>query len=253
MRVEHDWGEHLDPIHHQRPMPREAQLPGLCVGAQPPRPLARDAGRLPVGRAGPDRDQRLGDPSRDELILPRRVRPLVEVDVPLAQLARILPRLLTRQHLREAMRTITVDRDPLVVLTTMPLGAVLTIEPDPDPACSGLGQTASALLQLLPRDDIALVTERICPTGRLTHLREHSQLKMLSEMREGGASLARTVARGDQWNETHLQAKSVQPGRSIPTAGALREDIDAKRAEHDVKRAQRRAVSADPDPRLDRG
>jgi hypothetical protein len=91
MRLEADRGEHLDPVHHQRPMPRQARLPGLRVGPQPPRALTRHPGRIAVNRAGADRHQRLGDPARHELILARRMRPLVEVDVALAQLASVLP------------------------------------------------------------------------------------------------------------------------------------------------------------------
>lgn len=167
-------------------MAREAQLAGPRVDPQPPRPLARDPGRLSIRRARPDRHQRLGNPARDELILARCVRALVELDVPLAKVARILPGLLTRQHLREAMRTVPVGRDALVVLTAMPRRAVLTIEANARPNV------------LWPRTDRlrfapALTTrrhrsrrERTCSTGRLTHLREHSQLKMLSKMREGG-------------------------------------------------------------------
>jgi len=91
MRLEHDRGEHLDPVHHQQPMAREARLPGPGVDPQPPCPLAGHRRRIAVGRARADRHQRLGDPARDELVLARRMRPLVEVDVALAQLAGVLP------------------------------------------------------------------------------------------------------------------------------------------------------------------
>ena len=63
---------------------------------QAPPPLARDQRRVAVGRAGPDRDQRLGDPTGDELVAARRMRPLVEPDVALARLARVVPGLLAR-------------------------------------------------------------------------------------------------------------------------------------------------------------
>ena len=137
MRLEHDRREHLHPIHHQRPMAREAQLTGLRVDPQPPRPLARHPRRSSVRRAGADCHQRPGHPARDELILARCMRPLVELDVPLADLARVLPRLLTRQHLREAMRTIPVGRHALVVLAAMPRCAVLAIEANARPYVLG--------------------------------------------------------------------------------------------------------------------
>ena len=110
-----------DPIHHQRPVPREAQLSGARVGIVAAAP-ARAPPPPPRGRSNPPptADQRLSDPARDELILPRRMRPLVELDVTLAHLARVVPRLLARQHLGEAMRTVAVGRDALVVLPTMP-------------------------------------------------------------------------------------------------------------------------------------
>ncbi len=71
------------------------------------------------------------------------MRPLVELDVTLAQLASVAPGLLARQQLGEAMRTIAVGRKALVVLTTMPHDGVHTetIDPNrtPTPPAHGSG------------------------------------------------------------------------------------------------------------------
>jgi hypothetical protein len=48
------------------------------------------------------------------------------------------------------MRMIAIRRDALVVLPTVPGRAVMASKRTRDPACSGFGHTALALLQLLP-------------------------------------------------------------------------------------------------------
>jgi len=58
------------------------------------------------------------------------VRTFVEADVALAGLG---PGLLPRKVLREAMRTLSVDRNALVQLSTMPGHAVMAVEANPGP------------------------------------------------------------------------------------------------------------------------
>lgn len=70
----------------------------------------------------------------NELIVPRGVRPLVELDVTLAAMASVLPGFLAGQDLGETMRPITIGRNTLVVLPPMPGRAVMTIEPNARPA-----------------------------------------------------------------------------------------------------------------------
>lgn len=59
--------------------PGQAQIAGVRICPQPPRPLARDQRRLAVGCAGADRVKRLRDPTRDELVVPCSVRSFVDV------------------------------------------------------------------------------------------------------------------------------------------------------------------------------
>src|SRR5680860_1545460 len=119
---------------------------------------------------------------RDELVAPRRVRTFVEADVALASLAGLGPGLLPRKVLREAMRTLSVDRNALVQLSTMPGHAVMPSKRTRDPACSCLGHLTAALLQLLSSDDISPVT-----VGATSDIERISQsilsVRMLCEMR----------------------------------------------------------------------
>jgi hypothetical protein len=183
--LEHHRREHLDPVHHQRPMPGEPQSAGPRVDPQPLRSLSCHERRIAIRRATPDHLQRLSDPPRDELILARRVRTLMEVDRALARLTGVVPGLLTRQHLGEAMRTIAVGGHALVALPAMLRRTVMAVEPHPRPRvlrprAHGLG-LAPALAQRrhVRRED----SHRI---GRLTHLSGHLQLKLPTKMRLGG-------------------------------------------------------------------
>src|SRR5680860_881281 len=125
---------------------------------------------------------------RDELVAPRRVRTFVEADVALASLAGLGPGLLPRKVLREAMRTLSVDRNALVQLSTMPGHAVMPSKRTRDPACSCLGHLTAALLQLLSSDDISPVT--VGATSDRTHLAEHSQRQNALRDALGGPRLA---------------------------------------------------------------
>jgi hypothetical protein len=91
MRLEHDRREQLDPVGHQLAMTRLAQLAAVVVDREPRRPLARHQGGLLVGRARADRYQRAGDPTSDELVLPRRLRPLMTLDLALTALTASAP------------------------------------------------------------------------------------------------------------------------------------------------------------------
>ena len=127
-------------------MPGRALFPGARVDPKSLGSFPCYQRRLAIGRAGTESYQRLRDPAGDELILLRRVRPLVEGDIALALLARVLPGLLPWQDFGEAMCTIAIDRDALVVLPPMPSGAVMAIEPHPrptvlSPRTADLGQT----------------------------------------------------------------------------------------------------------------
>ena len=91
--------------------------PGRENRSSPPGPTRSRSARsrryqrhVAVGRTGANRHHRLGDPAGDELVAPRRVRPLVQADVALAGLAAVVPRSLARQNLREPMPTIAVGR-----------------------------------------------------------------------------------------------------------------------------------------------
>src|SRR5680860_514176 len=87
--------------------------------------------RVAVRGTGADHAQRPSDPARDELVAPRRVRTFVEADVALASLAGLGPGLLPRKVLREAMRTLSVDRNALVQLSTMPGHAIMAVDAGP--------------------------------------------------------------------------------------------------------------------------
>ena len=146
MRLEHDGSHHLCPVHHQRRMTRGLQLCGARVGTQALRPFPGYQPHLAVGRTGTDGHQGLCDPTGNELIVPRGVRSLVELDVTLAVVASVLPGFLTGQNLGKAIRPITIGRNALVVLTPMPGRAVMAIEPNARPVVGllrthGLGFT----------------------------------------------------------------------------------------------------------------
>src|SRR5512132_3984800 len=184
--LEDDRREHLDPVRHQRPVPAEAHLAARRIDAHPPGSLARHQRRLGVRRAGSDPPQRLGDSARDELVAPRRVRPLVETDVALAGLAVVPPGLLARQHLGEPMRAIAVGRHALVVLPLMLRRTVMAVEANPRPSVlrSRTDRTGAAP---------ALAQRRHCPredSRQAGHHRIYEStltLRTLSEMRLGGA------------------------------------------------------------------
>ena len=190
--LEHDWGEHLGPVHHQLSVPREPQLAATGVGPhatgvgpQSLRPLPRDHRRVAVGRAGPDHLQRLGDPPSDELILARRVWTLVEVDVALAGLASIRPGLLARQTLGEAVRAIAVRRDSHVALSTVPRRTVATSKPHPRPGVlrprtDRLGLAPALPQRRRPPANIASTPDDSRIYGIILHTRTHP------EMRQGG-------------------------------------------------------------------
>jgi hypothetical protein len=127
-------------------MPGGVHLSGARVDPQSLGPFPCYQRRLAIGRAGTEGYQRLRDPAGNELILLRRVRPLVEGDTALAPLARVRPRLLPWQNFGEAMWTIAIGREALVVLPPMPSRAVVAIEPHPRPTVlrprtADLGQT----------------------------------------------------------------------------------------------------------------
>jgi hypothetical protein len=127
-------------------MPGGVHLSGARVDPQSLGPFPCYQRRLAIGRAGTEGYQRLRDRAGNELILLRRVRPLVEGDTALAPLARVRPRLLPWQNFGEAMWTIAIGREALVVLPPMPSRAVVAIEPHPRPTVlrprtADLGQT----------------------------------------------------------------------------------------------------------------
>jgi hypothetical protein len=70
----------------------------------------------------------LGDPARDELIVARRVRTLIQADITLAGLTRVVPGLLARQKLGEAVRAIAVRGDAPVALPAMLRRTVTAVE-----------------------------------------------------------------------------------------------------------------------------
>jgi hypothetical protein len=128
VRLEDDRGKELDPVSDELAVARRARLARLRVGAQPPRPLARQKRRLALAHSGSDRDQRLGDRPRHELVVPRRVGPRVQTHRPLAGLAGVVPGLLARQQLGEAMRPIPVRGQAAVELAPVARPAVVTVE-----------------------------------------------------------------------------------------------------------------------------
>jgi len=91
MRLEHDRREQLDPVGHEPAVTCLAQLAAVPVDREPRRPLARHQGRVLVGRARADRNQRAGDAASDELVLTRRLRALVAIDLALTTLAALTP------------------------------------------------------------------------------------------------------------------------------------------------------------------
>ncbi len=130
--LEHDRGEHLDPVHHQRPVACQARLP-IGAGAQPLGALARRKRSVAIGRAAAHHHKRLGDPARDELVAARCMRTLMQPDLTLAQLAVVMPGLLARQRRGEGVAAVAVGRGAPIQPPTMPVGAVMTIEADPRP------------------------------------------------------------------------------------------------------------------------
>ena len=85
-------------------MGRLAHLAGLWVEAETPGPGPRHTRGLHVGSASADRGERLGDSTRDELVVARRLRTLAPLDTPLAVLTGVMPRLLAGQKLGEDVR-----------------------------------------------------------------------------------------------------------------------------------------------------
>jgi hypothetical protein len=148
VRLEDDRGKELDPVSDELAVARRARLARLRVGAQPPRPLARQKRRLALAHSGSDRDQRLGDRPRHELVVPRGVGPLVQTHRPLAGLAGVVPGLLARQPLREAMRPIPVRGQAAVELAPVVRPAVVTVEAHP--RASVLRARPPALLHVFP-------------------------------------------------------------------------------------------------------
>jgi hypothetical protein len=132
MGLEHDRCEDLDPVGHQLAVTRHARLAGLGISAQAPRSLALHQRRLAMGRPNPHRHH-LGDPSRDELVVARGVRPLVQPHRALAGLAGVVPRLLAGKQLGEAMRWIAIRGHAAVELAAVARLAVVAIEADPRP------------------------------------------------------------------------------------------------------------------------
>jgi len=140
-----DRREDLDPVCDELAVARRAQLARLGVGAQPPRSLAGDQGRLAVARPGSHRHERLGDPPRDELVVASGVRSLVHTHGSLAALAGVVPSLLARQELGEAMRSVAVGRDAAVELATVVRLAVVAVEAHPRPRMLGVRAGRSCL------------------------------------------------------------------------------------------------------------
>jgi hypothetical protein len=120
------------------------------LAPQPLRAFARDERRLAVARARPDCPQRLRDPTRHELVVARGVRPLVQINRSLAQLARVRPGLLAGQQFGEPVRPITVCRDTPVHLSLVTGLAIRALQTHTRPSMlrvrthrPGLGPTRS--------------------------------------------------------------------------------------------------------------
>jgi hypothetical protein len=112
-------------------MTRLAQLAAVVVDRKPRRPLARYQGGLLVGRARTDRNQRAGNAPSDELVLTRRLRTLVALDLALTALTAHAPRLLTRKKLGEHVRLTVASGEALVALAPMPRPPVRPVQMHP--------------------------------------------------------------------------------------------------------------------------
>ena len=194
--LEDDRREDLDAVHHQRPVPREAQLARLRIDPQSLGALAGHKRRLAIAGTDADHLQRLGDPARDELVLARRVRPFVEADVALAELAVVGPRFLARQGLGEAVRRIAAGGDAAVALAAVPRRAAAAVEANPR---SRMLRPRAGRLGLAP----ALALRR--------HRPRHSS-RRLARLTHQGEQSASENAPGYALGGVRLDERSLRPG-----------------------------------------
>ncbi len=107
------------------------------------------------------------------------------------------------------MRAIAVRWNTLVALPTVSWSTVTEVKRTCDPACSHLGQTALALLQPLPADDIKPAKPRLL---HALHLREHS---------EPENTPVDALVVSDYYKGTHVLVRGPQAGLAEGAAGVL--------------------------------
>jgi hypothetical protein len=132
LKIEHHRREQLNPVSDKLAVGRLAHLAGPAVKAEAPGPGARHPRGLHAGSTSADRGERLGDSTRHELVVARRLRTLAPLDTPLAVLTGVMPPLLAGQKLGQDVR-LPLARRALVALAPMPRPAVAAIELDPRP------------------------------------------------------------------------------------------------------------------------
>ena len=120
MGLEHDRREDLHPVGDELAVPRHPRLAALRVSRQPPRPLGCHQCRLAIARSCAHRDERLGDPARHEPVVARGMRALEKAHRALADPASVMPGLLARQRLREAVRPVAVRGQAAIALRRCP-------------------------------------------------------------------------------------------------------------------------------------
>jgi hypothetical protein len=147
MQREDDRCEQLHPVGDELAVGGLAHLAGLRVEAEAPGPSAGHPRGLPVGSAGPDGGECLGDSAGDELVVARCLRTLAPLDLALAVLAGSVPGLLAREKLGEDVGR-SLPRRALVALGSVTGRAVGAVELDPSVDVLGLRHLALAALTL---------------------------------------------------------------------------------------------------------
>lgn len=96
MGLKDDRSEQLDPVGDELPMIGLTNLASLRVDAKAASAITGNTRRAHISRATADGVQRLRDPPRDELVVAGRLWTLAPLDLPLAQIAGVMPSLLPR-------------------------------------------------------------------------------------------------------------------------------------------------------------
>src|SRR5665811_2555064 len=126
--LEHDRCKDLHPVGEQLAMTRLAQLAGLSIAPEAPRPISGHARGPHVGAAGAHCLQRLRDSPDNELVVARRLGSFASLELPLAVFARAVPGLLPRQKLGEHVRLSAPSWQARIALSSVAGFSVSTVQ-----------------------------------------------------------------------------------------------------------------------------